>query len=179
MKNFNLSIIFALALIFTFSSCKKKHDDPKPSLKSFSFPTTTDLIVELSWNVNGATPGYDHADLDLYIDDEVTSPYFADYVSNKVGQYESIIISKTDPNKTFKVGVQYYGQVSSSLATPYVVNYSITVYPLGYAVAAQTYTGQITVAPDHSFIYDQLTLVKSSSSYSFTEFSPKTTFNKP
>jgi hypothetical protein len=181
MKKFNIAIVLALALIFTFSSCKKKDNDPKPTitLKSFSFPTTTDLIVELTWNVNGQTPGYNHADLDFYIDDEVTSPYDPDYLSDNVGSYESIAIGSTDANKTLKVGIMYYDKLSSSLSTPYIVNYTITVYPLGDAAAAQNYTGTITASPSQTLIYDQMTFVKSASSYSFAELSTKTTFTKP
>jgi len=184
MKNVKISILIALAFIFSISSCKKKDDNPTP-LKTFSFNTASDLTVELSWTVNGEADGHNYVDLDFFIDNEVTQPsYIIDYRSTNDDLIESINFPTSADNKTYYIGFIYCGNMGkiSKLTAPYTIKYTIKVYAPSYPNDAQTFTGTLKTpdaSPDIYKIYNQMLLVKSASDFTFTEIRPKTTFIAP
>ncbi len=185
MKNFKLAIIALLALTFAFSSCKKRGGDPEPTspLASFSFPTTTDLVIEMSWTVNGLAAGNNYLDLDFDIYEGNTGSTYGHLAgSNEELTFEAATLSSSDPNYTATLGVNYFENEAAltGLTSPYTVTYSIKVYPTGNVAAAQYYTRTFvnpSTIPDEDLLYNQLSVVKTASTYSFNELATKTTFD--
>jgi hypothetical protein len=185
MKNLKLACIALLALTFAFSSCKKKEKDPEPTspLASFSFPTTTDLKIEMSWTVNGLTAGNDYVDLDFDIYSGNTGTTYNSIDGSSTGSsFESTTLSSSTSDFTGTLGVNYYGNKAAltGLTSPYTITYTIKVYPTGNVAAAQTYTRTFvnpSTGPDSDILYNQLSVVKTATTYSFNELATKTTFD--
>jgi hypothetical protein len=185
MKNLKLAFIAVLAVIFVFSSCKKKEKDPEPApaLASFSFPTTTDLEIEMTWTVNGIAAGDDYVDLDFEIYTGTTGATYNDIDGsyNSTGT-EAITISKNITDFSGTLGINYYENepAITGLTSPYTVVYTIKVYPTGNVAAAKTFSGTFvnpSTIPDQDLLYNQMSVVKTATSYTFNELSPKTTFD--
>lgn len=118
-----------------------------------TFSTEANLYVELLWTVNGKTPGYSSADLDLFLHDtndaNITSYDDFHAWSLSGDSYEGFRI---DPDNAYfsngipeKLGLSFYDIAASE--TPATIEYLYRIYAYDGTIKRYTIRGQFECPP--------------------------------